>query len=115
VSDNWCSKSDSARCGFFLHIFLTSPSTAPSVLLDRNSNGREIRRDEGDRTLKENQTTKLSGPIEQRSEDMADAAPKLLGFGLANYRSFGQEGFVIHNPKKLNHLVGIQSARVITW
>lgn len=39
---------------------------------------------------------------------MADAGttPQLLGFGLANYRSFGPEGFLLTKPRKVNILVG---------
>jgi len=34
------------------------------------------------------------------------APPQLLGFGLANYRSFGPEGFLIRNPKRINVFIG---------
>src|SRR5258708_25280932 len=36
---------------------------------------------------------------------MADV-PKLLGFGLANYRSFGETGFVVGDIKKVNVFIG---------
>src|SRR5262245_12371550 len=43
---------------------------------------------------------------------MSDAPkrPELLGFGLANYRSFGDEGFVIRDPKRVNVLIGKNNA-----
>lgn len=39
---------------------------------------------------------------------MADTynAPKLPGFGVANYLSFGSEGFIVEHPKKINVFIG---------
>ena len=41
--------------------------------------------------------------------DAPDTVP-LLGFGLANYRSFDSDGFVLHNLKKVNVFIGKNNA-----
>ena len=40
----------------------------------------------------------------------AGAKPQLLGFGLTNYRSFGPDGFLLTNLRKVNVLVGKNNA-----